>query len=113
MENLKWILHRLQDAGLKLKTDKCKFMQDSVVYLGHKIDDEGIHPSEEKVSAILEAPAPKNIMELQSYLGMLNYYHKFLKNISTIAAPMYRLLKKEEQWEWAKLNKRHSRSQKD
>ena len=56
--NLREVLRRLHEAGLRLQRAKCKFMQNSVVYLGHRIDREGLHPTEEKVRAIHDAPRP-------------------------------------------------------
>ena len=71
-----------------------------VEYLGHRISKEGLHPTEEKLKAITKAPAPKNISQLKSFLGMLNYYSKFLPNSSTILAPLYSLLHKNTPWSW-------------
>ena len=100
--NLHAVLQRLQDAGLTLKLEKCEFMQDSVVYLGHKLDAEGIRPTEEKTTAIQNAPAPTNVSELRSYLGMVNHYHPFLPNISAVLAPLHELLHKDTHWHWGK-----------
>ena len=75
--NLEQVLHRLQEAGRRLKREKCAFIQQSVTYLGHVLDADGIHPTAEKFTAIKEAPAPCNVTELRSYIGMLNYYHMF------------------------------------
>ena len=58
-------------------------MQDSVDYLGHQSDAQGVHTSPSKVEAITEAPAPNNVPELWSFIGMVNYYGKFLHNLST------------------------------
>ena len=58
---------------------KCAFMVKSTRYLGYRIETEGLHPLKEKVSAITEAPAPKNVAELKAYLGLLTY-SKFLPN---------------------------------
>lgn len=98
LRNLEEVLKRLQQAGLRLKRKTCQFLQQSVQYLGYKIDKKGLHPTEEKVKAIKEAPRPKNVGELRSYLGLIN--GKFLKDLSTMLAPLYRLLKKETQWHW-------------
>ena len=87
LKNLKEVLSRLEKAGLKLRKDKCS----SVTYLRHKIDSEGVHPTQDKVKAIQEAPAPENVNELKAYLGLLNYYHKFLPNLSSEIAPLYML----------------------
>ena len=65
---------------------------------GHKIDSEGIHPIADKTLAIKEAPVPTDLSQLRSYLGLLNYYHKFLPNLSTVLAPIYKLLNKKTRW---------------
>ena len=91
-------LRRLEEAGLRLKKDKCEFLAKSVIYLGHVIDAEGLHPIQEKVRAVQDAPAPKNATELKSYLGLLSYYSKFLRDLATVLAPLYKLLKREEPW---------------
>ena len=102
LENLEEVLKRLSEAGLRLKRKKCAFMAEEVVYLGQKINRQGIQPVEEKVRAITEAPAPKNVSEVRSYLGMINYYQKYLSNLSTILAPLHGLLEKEKSWKWTK-----------
>ena len=94
------VLARLKEAGLRLKREKCVFLAPSVTYLGHRIDAEGLHPMKEKVQAIQEAPQPNNTAELRSYLGLLSYYSKFLQNLSTVLAPLYKLLKLGEPWCW-------------
>ena len=71
------LLVRLEDAGLLRK--KSVFMASSVTYLGHKID------GEEKVKAVNDAINPRNMQELKSYLGLLNYYGKFLPNIDRVS----------------------------
>ena len=90
--NLRAVFTRLRDAGLRLKGDKCKFRKSSISYMGHRIDSEGIHPTQDKVNAICKAPTPKNVSELHSFLAFVNYYRRFLNNISTVLAPLYRLL---------------------
>ena len=61
LQHLSEVLRRLQDAGLRLKADKCEFLSSSVVYLGHRIDAEGLHPTPDKVEAIRQAPTPKKL----------------------------------------------------
>ncbi len=100
LHNLSRILERLESAGLTLKRPKCVFMTHSVEYLGHVIDKEGLHPSETKIRAIQDAPEPKNLSELQSFLGLLNYYRSFIPNIACLLSPFYRLLQKNTPWRW-------------
>ncbi len=94
------VLHRLEEAGLRLRKSKCRFMLPSVTYLGYQIDAQGLHPVAEKVEAIREAPVPQNVSELKSYLGLLSYYSRFLPNMSSSLAPLYHLLRKGACWGW-------------
>ena len=71
-------------------------------YLGHIIDAKGLHPLASKVEAIQNAPAPTNVNELQSFIGLISYYGKFLSNMSTVMAPLYELLRKDTDWAWEK-----------
>lgn len=89
LKNLGAVLQKLEDAGLRLKREKCVFLQDDVEYLGHKVNAQGLQPVERKVRAIVEAPSPSNVSELKAYLGLLNYYGKFLPNLATCLAPLY------------------------
>ena len=76
-------------------------MAPSVEYLGHVIDSAGLHPRKAKVKAITEAPAPRNVTELRSFLGLINYYGKFLPNLSSTLSPLYKLLQQNMQWQWS------------
>ena len=70
-------------------------------YLGHHIDAQGVRTSPSKVEAITKAPAPNNVTELRSFLGMVNYYGKFLHNLSTQLNPLHALLKHGTKWHWS------------
>lgn len=98
--NLEAVLTKLNSCGLRLNKSKCLFMKPSVEYLGHTIDAQGLHPTQKKVKAIKEAPSPKNITELRSFLGILNYYSKFLPQMSTKLKPLYDLLHKNAKFTW-------------
>ena len=77
-------------------------MAEEVVYLGFKINKHGIYPVESKVEAIDKAPSPTNVTELKAYLGMLNYYNRFLANLSHLLKPLHVLLQKDTKWSWEK-----------
>ena len=81
-------------------------MAPSVVHFGYRIGAQGLHPMPEKVKAVMKAPQPTTVTELNSYLGLLNYYGKFMLNISTILGPLCTLLRKSEPWKWS--DKQHS-----
>ncbi|RLJ22797.1 hypothetical protein DJ031_00255, partial [bacterium endosymbiont of Escarpia laminata] len=102
LQALDQVMRRLVDAGFCLKKTKCLFMNKEVEYLGHRIDAKGIHPSGNALEAVRDAPAPTNVTELRSYLGMVNHYSRFVPNLSTIMAPLHGLLKRESKWHWDK-----------
>ena len=70
---LEAVLSRLERYGVQLKWSKCSFLQEKVQFLDHVIDAEGVHPSPEKVQAVVESPSPATVTELRSFLGMLQY----------------------------------------
>lgn len=76
-----------------------------MVYLAYRKDQEGFHPVANKVTAIEQTPASRNITDIRANLGMLNYYHRFLPNISALLEPLYHYLKKEAPWNWGKKTK--------
>jgi hypothetical protein len=94
------VLTTLRDAGIKLNTHKCTFFADKVQYLGHIFDKEGVHPNPEKVRAIVDAPCPNNIKQLQAFLGLCNFYSRFIPNFSDVLSPLYSLLKKNVKFHW-------------
>ena len=100
LRNLAEVLQRLSSAGMRLKRSKCRFMLPEVEYLGHRISKNGLHPTKEKVRAISDAPMPTNVTQLKSFLGIVNYYSKFLPSLSSTLAPLYRLLQKRTRWSW-------------
>jgi len=63
--------------------------------LGHVIDEKGVYPTKDKVTAIQDAPAPSNVKELRAFLGLVNYYGRFVPQQSTVLAPLYRPLKEQ------------------
>ncbi|GBG79669.1 hypothetical protein CBR_g29817 [Chara braunii] len=92
--HLRQVLEKLGEANFKSKTQ--------VLYLGHVLDGDGIKTEDSKIAAIRDWPMPHTLTELQSFLGLANYYRRFVRNFSTIAAPLRRLLKKEAIWQWDK-----------
>lgn len=100
LDNIEEVLKRLSEAGLRLKAGKCQFMKPVLECLGHRIDAEGFHPVEAKVKAIKEAPSPTNPTELKSFLGMLNFYGKFMPDLATTLEPLHELLRKDTSWKW-------------
>ena len=100
LQHLAEVFHRLEKHGVRVKESKCSFMQDSVEYLGHRIDASGLHATKEKLQAVLHSPKPRNVQELRSFLGLLNYYGKFIPNLSTLIHPLNSLLQQGRKWAW-------------
>ena len=94
------VLDALKNAGIKLNVAKCEFYVDQINYLGHIFDKNGVHPDFKKVSAIMDAPSPRNIKQLQSFIGLCNFYARFVPNFSHLMHPLYTLLRKNIKFEW-------------
>lgn len=101
LQNLSSVLQRLEEHGLRANLDKCQFLQERISYCGHHIDENGLHKSPEKVEAVQKAPRPETVTQLRSWLGLVNYYHKFLPGISTVLAPLNELLQQGKKWHWS------------
>ena len=101
LNNLTAVLTRLQEVGLRLKREKYSFCVSEVEYLGHIISAEGLKPSPNKIKAIVDAPQPTKLSELKSFLRLINYYAKFRPNFTDSLAPLYKLLQKNQPWEWS------------
>jgi hypothetical protein len=100
IENVRSVFDQLKRFGLKIRLEKCRFLQESVEYLGRIVDRNGIHVSPKKVSAIVELSAPKDQSQLRSFMGMVNHYGKFVKTLADLSAPLNCLLKKDVSWNW-------------
>ena len=92
VDNLEQVLRRLADARMSLRLDKCHFFKEEVSYLGHIVGKHGIRPQPEKVAGIQDIPVPKTIRDVQSFLGLCNYYRKFVHDCARIATPLNQLL---------------------
>ena len=92
---------RLRKAKLKLKPSKCHFFQRQIKYLGHIISAGGILPDPDKLKAIERMPVPTNVSTLQSFLGLIGYYRKFIKDFSILCQPLYHLTKNNVPFDWS------------
>ena len=86
----KWdeVLKRLKEAGLTVKPSKCMIGYTDIEFLGHKVDVDTLQPREEKVAEILEVDRPKTKKQIQSFLGMIGFYSKFISRFADIAKPL-------------------------
>ncbi|GBG91477.1 hypothetical protein CBR_g52433 [Chara braunii] len=100
--HLRQVLEKLREANFKINAKKCDWAKTQVLNLGHILDGDGVKPEDSKIAAIRDWPTPRTLTELRSFLGLANYYRKFVRNFSTIVAPLRRLLRKETIWKWDK-----------
>lgn len=101
IHHLHQIFSRLENAGLTLKPSKCSFALQKVHYLGHVITKDGVQVDVTKTDAVKSFPIPECTKDVRSFLGLCNYYRKFIKNYSTIISPLTSLLRKEIKFEWS------------
>jgi hypothetical protein len=101
-ERLQLVLQTLKNAGLRVNKGKCTFGTARVQFLGFVVDADGLHPCKDKIEAITNTPAPRNLKELQAFLVLLNFYDRFLPQKATVAEPLYKLLLKGAEWAWSK-----------
>jgi hypothetical protein len=99
-EHLTIVANKIKEVDLRINPDKCTWLAKSVKLLGHIISENGVSMDPEKVEAIQSIKPPKNVKQVQQFLGICNYYRKFVKDFSSIAAPMYNLLKKDVKFIW-------------
>lgn len=95
------VLKRLSDANIKVNWEKCKFFVTKLTYLGHVICDKGLLPCQDKISTIQNAKVPKNVTELKSFFGLINYYNKFIPNLSSKLYYLYNLLRNDVKFAWS------------
>ena len=91
---LRKVFQRVQDAGLKLKASKCRFVQPKVCYLGNIVSADGVEPDPAKIQAVIDYPVPTNVKELRQFLGLANYYRRFVQDYSRIASALFKLTQK-------------------
>ena len=105
-ERLHKILKILSAEGVTLNKEKCKFSVESLNYLGHVIDAEGVRADPAKVQAVTLFPVPKNVKDIQRFLGMVNQLAKFIPNISDLTKPFRELLSKKCEFIWTDIHER-------
>ena len=94
------VVKRLEENDLYVKPEKCKWKVKEVEFLGVIIGLEGIKMEKGKVKGVLEWPTPKCVKDIQKFLGLANYYHRFIENFASIAMPLHDLVKKDQKWDW-------------
>ena len=100
LHHLEEVLKRLKEHGLRANREKCELIQKKITYCGHVVDQDRLHKTQEKVDALVNTPRTKNVQQVRSFLGLVNYYHKFLPNLATALHPLNQLLEQGKRWKW-------------
>jgi hypothetical protein len=96
--HLQIVFERLKTHGLRLHPRKCKFFQENVEYLGHVIYLGGLGVQQIKVEAIARIPRPMDVSRVRAFMGLANYYCRYVKSFSAMAKPLNMLLKLDQEW---------------
>ena len=100
LDRLEVVLQRLEEAGLKIRPDKCKMLQREVHFLGHVISGEGIRTSPSKTEVVATWPVPTKVTEVRSFIGLCSYYRRFIKDFAKTAKPLHALTGKYARFHW-------------
>ncbi|CAH8628181.1 unnamed protein product [Schistosoma guineensis] len=98
--NLKAVLQRIKQHNLKVKPSKCRLLQKEVLFLGHRITEDGVATDKEKTRVIVNWPQPKSPEDVRSFLGLASYYRRFVRDFASLAAPLHRLTHKGRKFLW-------------
>ena len=100
LSNLGSVFSRIRDAGLKIKPEQCSFLKEKVKYLSHIVSKEGIAADPEKTATVKTWPTPTSTKEVQQFLGLANYYRRFIKDFAQIAKPLHKLTERTSSFLW-------------
>lgn len=101
MSHLRQVLERYRRVNLTLKGSKCQFGRKTVKFLGHIVSETGISMDPEKVQAIRDFAEPKTRKELRAFLGMVGWYHNFVRRFADLAEPLYALTSPKRRFSWS------------
>ena len=94
------VLKRLEENDLFVKPEKCVWKVKEVGFLEVIIGEDGVRMEKEKVQGVIEWPVPKSMKDVQKFLGLANYYRRFVKDFATIAKPLHETMRKDRKWRW-------------
>lgn len=102
LSDLQSVLGRLQEFGLVVRPEKCVFGQSEVDFLGFRVSPQGLSPLPDKIADLMSLPAPTSIAECRRFIGMVNYYHRFVPHLASILRPLHELANRpKSQFEWS------------
>lgn len=101
LDHIRMVAECMRQNNLKIALKKCKFFQKRIEYLSHVIEDGKISPNPARYDVIAKLQTPKNVKQIQSFLGFASYYRKFIKSFATIASPLTQLTEKGNDFVWS------------
>lgn len=101
-QHLKTVFEVLAKHGVKVNFKKCYFVKESVEFLGHVVDERGLHPLEKNIADIIGFEVPRNVDDVRRFLGMAGFYKRFVPKFAEKAQPLFDLLKKGKTFLWEK-----------
>lgn len=101
VNHLKQLLNAIVEEGFRLKLTKCRFAANSVKYLGHFITENTVTPLKDNLKSIIDFPVPKNRKNIRQFLGKVNFYRKYIPNVSVLLEPLHNLLRKNISFSWS------------
>ena len=104
------VVKRLAENSLYIKPEKCKWKVKKVRFLEVVIELEGVKMEEEKVKDVLDWLTPQGVKDIQKFLGLVSYYHQFIKDFAAIARQLHNIVKKDQKWEWKEMQEEAFRS---
>ena len=102
MEHIRLVLKELKKANFRINSGKCTWVAREIKILGHIVSKKSVAMDPAKIEAVKNRAVPINLKQVQSYLGLCNYYRRFIENFSKMAAPLFRLLQKDKKFDWDK-----------
>ena len=94
------VFNRLATAGVTLRGKKCRIGMSSVTYLGHVFSAQGMAPDPNKLQAVQEWSAPRNVTDVRQFLGLASYYRRYIPHFAHIAGPLHALTQKNTTFDW-------------
>lgn len=102
LKNLVTVLNRLQRYNIRINLEKSQFALKEIKYCGYIINKKEISKETQKIEAIQKMPRPRNVSEVRAFIGMINYYARFIRNLSSIIYPLNKLLRKDTSFKWSR-----------
>ena len=93
---------RIQEKGLTLNKEKCKFHMSEIEFMEHLLSARGVGPTQEKVEVVTEVRKPESVAEVRSFLGLVNFCSRFIPDLGTVSEPLRRLTRKDVPYQWGK-----------